>query len=142
MNRITAIVIIAVSLLATLSVLAVFHADAVATDASAAAIGAAIPIIIRFLAGDKESTAEKGAGPLAVLAVAGAAALLSGGCASSPPESTIVESVENAAAVAQYRLLLKPCREKGKDAGSYAVYVECADAVDREVCAKNGDRCK
>ena len=58
-------------------------------------------------------------------------------CASVPP----VANVENAAAVAQYTTMLEHCRERGKAAGSYAVYQACADAVDRELCARQKLRC-
>ena len=58
-----------------------------------------------------------------------------------PAPVTVVESVENAAAVAQYKLLLQACRAKGKDAGSYAVYETCADEVDAELCRTRALRC-
>ncbi len=66
------------------------------------------------------------------------------GCAKPPPPEaiTVVEQAKTAADVVEYRKLLKPCHARAIDAGSYAVYTACADAVDREVCAKNGDRCK
>lgn len=51
------------------------------------------------------------------------------------------QNVENVAAVAQYEALLSECRKVGKDAGSYAVYAACADAVDRKLCSENGLRC-
>ncbi len=51
-------------------------------------------------------------------------------------------AVENIAAVNQYEALLEHCRERGKVAGSYAVYEACADAVDRELCNTRGLRCK
>lgn len=142
MNRFAAITIIAVALFATLVLLVVFHADHVAEDAVAAAIGVAIPTIIRFLAGSgddtkKDSAAEKGAGPLAVLVVAGAA-LFAHGCADPKPTP---QNVENAAAVAQYEVLLADCRKQGKTAKSYDVYEACASAVDRKLCAGNGLRC-
>lgn len=66
-----------------------------------------------------------------------ALAVLLVGCASVPP----VVNVENAAAVAQYTALLEDCRERGKVAGSYAVYEACANAVDRELCARHKLRC-
>jgi hypothetical protein len=57
------------------------------------------------------------------------------GCQPVPP-------IENAAAVAQYEGLLEHCRQRGKVAGSFAVYEACADAVDRELCNTRGLRCK
>lgn len=60
------------------------------------------------------------------------------GCKPSPA----VQSVENAAAVAQYGALLDECIAKGKDAGSLAVYVGCADGLDRMLCRTNGTRCQ
>lgn len=51
------------------------------------------------------------------------------------------QSVENAAAVVQYEALLDDCKTKGKVAKSYGVYAECADAVDRKLCAESGVRC-
>lgn len=60
------------------------------------------------------------------------------GCSPSAP----VQSVENAAAVGQYGALLDQCIAKGKDAGSLAVYVGCADDLDRTLCRTNGTRCQ
>ncbi len=56
-----------------------------------------------------------------------------------PP--AVTENVENAAAVAQYKVLLADCRERGKEAKSYAVYERCADEVDRMLCAQSAIRC-
>ena len=69
----------------------------------------------------------------------------------------VVESVENAAAVAQYKLLLVDCREKGKatklacvaDGGTQdhciaeglAVRDTCADATDAMLCRESALRC-
>jgi hypothetical protein len=58
-----------------------------------------------------------------------------------PPAVQVVESVENAAAVAQYKLLLDACRAKGRDAGALAVYEACADEVDAEMCRTKAQRC-
>jgi hypothetical protein len=58
------------------------------------------------------------------------------GC--KPPPA---ESVENAAAVIQYKALLADCRQKGRDHKSYAVYAECADEVDRWLCTTSALRC-
>lgn len=64
-------------------------------------------------------------------------------CAHTTPETQIIhETVENAAAVAQYKLALTKCREKGKAAGSYAVYEACADAVDADLCHNSALRCE
>lgn len=63
------------------------------------------------------------------------------GCKQAPPAETITQTVENAAAVAQYGLMLDACRAKGKDAGSYAVYEACADAIDSEICHHQQVRC-
>lgn len=60
-------------------------------------------------------------------------------CTGCKPEHR--EPVENAAAVAQYTALLDDCKAKGKDAGSYAVYEACADALDRHLCVESGVRC-
>lgn len=54
---------------------------------------------------------------------------------------TVTQTVENAEAVAQYKLLLSDCRAKGRDAGSYEVYAACADAVDHDLCARKSLRC-
>lgn len=60
----------------------------------------------------------------------------------TPPEQQVItESVENATAVAQYKALLADCRARGKDAGSYAVYSACADALDAELCRGSALRC-
>jgi len=40
-----------------------------------------------------------------------------------------------------YDALLRECIERGKDAGSYAVYETCADALDRHYCMSKGLRC-
>ena len=53
----------------------------------------------------------------------------------------VQQSVENAAAVAQYEALLDDCRKQGKAAKDYQVYANCADAVDRRLCAESGVRC-
>ena len=53
----------------------------------------------------------------------------------------VIQGVENAAAVAQYERLLDECKEKGKDAGSYAVYERCADKVDAVLCTHNRVLC-
>lgn len=63
------------------------------------------------------------------------------GC--SPAEQrAVVETVENAAAVTQYKLLLANCRMIGKDAGSYEAYEVCANALDRELCRNSALRCE
>jgi hypothetical protein len=74
---------------------------------------------------------------LAVMAVALCLTLTY--CTGCVPEAV---SVENAAAVAQYKLLLVDCRKQGKEAGSYAVYERCADEVDRTLCRESSLRCK
>ena len=53
----------------------------------------------------------------------------------------VVESVENAAAVAQYKALMADCRKKGKAAKDYEVYDACADEVDRMLCRESALRC-
>lgn len=58
-----------------------------------------------------------------------------------PPEPNIVESMENAAAVAQYKALLGDCRKKGKAANSLAVYETCADEIDHDLCRRRSLRC-
>lgn len=77
--------------------------------------------------------------PSGVVAVAGVLSIIAA-MASCRPEQR--EAVENAAAVAQYEALLDDCKERGKTAGSYAVYEACANAVDRQLCAESGVRCK
>jgi hypothetical protein len=72
-----------------------------------------------------------------LVAVAGWIAGMASVAGCQPPPS-----MENAAAVAQYEGLLEHCRQRGKVAGSYAVYEACADAVDRELCSTHGLRCK
>ncbi len=62
------------------------------------------------------------------------------GCVPREP-TTIIQSIENAAAVAQYKGLLDDCRARGKAAKSYAVYEACADAVDAELCRARGSQC-
>jgi hypothetical protein len=49
--------------------------------------------------------------------------------------------IEGAAAVAQYEAQLDACRKRGKESRSYAIYEECAAAVDRDLCATRGLRC-
>lgn len=63
--------------------------------------------------------------------------LLVVGCTKPQPAA----NVENAAAVAQYTGLLEECRQKGKEANSYAVYSQCADTVDAHLCQAHGLRC-
>ncbi len=58
-----------------------------------------------------------------------------------PPEPVIVSSIENAAAVAQYKALTDDCVKKGKAAKDFAVYEACADAVDAELCRTKSMRC-
>lgn len=53
----------------------------------------------------------------------------------------VVPNLENAAAVAQYKVLLADCRRKGKEADSLAVYVKCADEVDAMLCRESAIRC-
>lgn len=62
-------------------------------------------------------------------------------CSSPQEQQVITETVENAAAVAQYKLLLADCKKKGKEAGSYAVYEACADEIDHELCRVRALRC-
>ena len=45
------------------------------------------------------------------------------GCSPSPPVAAAYD-------VAGHSAALMACRERGKDAGSYAIYHACADAVD------------
>ncbi len=64
------------------------------------------------------------------------------GCAPAlPAEPAVFSTIENGAAVAQYKLLLDDCRAKGKAAKSYATYETCADAVDAELCRARSVRC-
>ncbi len=58
-----------------------------------------------------------------------------------PPEGAIVEAIENAAAVAQYKALLAPCRAKAIAAKDPVVFETCADAVDAELCRTKSLRC-
>lgn len=53
----------------------------------------------------------------------------------------VVQNIENAEAVAQYEALLDDCRKQGKAAKDFQVYADCADAVDRRLCAESGVRC-
>ena len=62
------------------------------------------------------------------------------GCQTSEGRAA-TDAVESAAAVARYRGLLDECRARGRDAGSYAVYDACADAVDRLFCRESALRC-
>lgn len=60
-------------------------------------------------------------------------------CARPSPEAQT--AVENAAAVAQYKLLLADCRAKGRAARSLAVYETCADELDADLCRRRALRC-
>lgn len=51
------------------------------------------------------------------------------------------QSIENAAAVAQYEAMLADCRAQGERTHNYEVYAACADAVDHKLCTENGLRC-
>lgn len=51
------------------------------------------------------------------------------------------DRLDNARIVAIYEIKLQHCKERGKVAGSYAVYEACAKAVDREMCAEYGVLC-
>lgn len=64
------------------------------------------------------------------------------GCKRPPDEPAIVETIENAAAVAQYKALLADCRKAAVDAGSIAVFDRCADEVDVELCRTRALRCE
>jgi hypothetical protein len=46
-------------------------------------------------------------------------------------QPTQAERLKAAADLAVYRQALLDCKEEGKDAGSLAVYTQCADEVDR-----------
>lgn len=50
------------------------------------------------------------------------------------PKERIIQSAENAAAIAQYTALLDTCKEKARAAKDYAVFERCADDVDRMLC--------
>lgn len=63
------------------------------------------------------------------------------GCASRQDQQVITETVENGAAVAQYKLLLADCRKKGREAGSFAVYEVCANDIDADLCRRKSLRC-
>jgi Flp pilus assembly protein TadD len=63
------------------------------------------------------------------------------GCASRQDQQVITETVENGEAVLQYKRLMAACRAQGRDAGSYAVYAECADAIDADLCRRKSLRC-
>jgi len=63
------------------------------------------------------------------------------GCASPQEQQVITETVENGAAVAQYKLLLADCRKKGREADSYAVYEACANGIDADLCRRKSLRC-
>jgi len=80
-----------------------------------------------------------GAKIVPILAVGAIVSSLFMGCSDKLPPAA---NVENAAAVAQYELLLADCRAKGKTAQNYAVYETCADAVDAELCRAHGLLCK
>lgn len=68
------------------------------------------------------------------------------GCLPQP----VAANLENAAAVAQYKVLLQPCRERARmarEAGAdpldaYAIYEACADQVDAELCRTSSVRCE
>lgn len=62
------------------------------------------------------------------------------GCA-PPVAQVFTETVENAEAVAQYKGLMADCRARGREAGSYAVYEVCADAIDADLCRRKSLRC-
>ncbi len=69
--------------------------------------------------------------------------LLVSGCAPAE-QQTITETVENAAAVVQYKGLLADCRKQGKAAGKdryMVVYETCADALDASLCLHGSLRC-
>lgn len=68
--------------------------------------------------------------------------LIGHGTGCSPTPKQVAQSVENAAAVAQYEALLAPCRERGKAARDYAVYEACADEVDSHLCEQHGVMCQ
>lgn len=71
-----------------------------------------------------------------------ACGMVVGHCTGCMPPPKVVESVENAAAVAQYEALLDDCRKQGRAAGNYLVYETCANAVDDQLCAQHRLRCK
>jgi len=82
--------------------------------------------------------------PLALLALVGWLTIVGfwlDGCHDQPPPETITETTENAAAVAQYKLLLSDCRKKAVDAGNIAVFDKCADELDAELCRTRALRC-
>lgn len=87
-----------------------------------------------------KSLGETFALALFLLLLGGIVAHCTVGC--TPAEqTTVVETVESQAAVAQYKLLLADCRAKGKAARDYAVYAACADALDAELCRTRGAQC-
>lgn len=140
--KIIAVTVIVVSLLATATVLSLRGASDVAQAAVFTALGTALPLVFRWLtsSASADTTTDKGGpGAATVLLVVGSVlASHAAGCSSPPPAL----NVENAAAVAQYEMLLLDCRNLGKEKNSYDVYEACADRVDADLCARHGLLCK
>lgn len=122
--------------LALIGYLAFLRVDA----ATMAAPGIVIALVSWFTRAPERKDPPSGM-TIVPLVAAGAliAALVACGCDKSLPPAA---NVENAAAVAQYELLLADCRAKGKASKSYDVYEDCKDDVNAELCRTAGLRCK
>lgn len=134
-SRATLSTIVIVACILVLGILAYAKVDGAAT----AAFGT-IAIVIAWLtrapgAPDKIDP-PGGAKLVPIVAIGAVIADLVLGCEKPP-----AMSVENAAAVVQYEVLLTDCRKRGKAAKSYDVYEACADAVDRQLCIESRVRC-